>query len=61
MIDSFESSVNTELNEARDKSGTLAFKNLSPLNKIQKHGFSRFKRNEHKHFIDYGLCWIVEC
>jgi hypothetical protein len=29
MIDSFEMSVNTELNEARDKSGTLAFKNLS--------------------------------
>jgi DNA-directed RNA polymerase II subunit RPB1 len=35
MIDSFEASVNTELNEARDKSGTLAFKNLSPFNKIQ--------------------------
>ena len=35
MIDSFEASVNTELNKARDKSGTLAFKNLSPFNKIQ--------------------------
>ena len=35
MIDSFEMSVNTELNEARDKSGTLAFKNLSQFNKIQ--------------------------
>ena len=35
MIDSFEASVNKELNEARDKSGTLAFKNLDSYNKIQ--------------------------
>ena len=35
MIDSFEASVNQELNEARDQSGTLAFKNLDSFNKIQ--------------------------
>lgn len=35
MIDSFEASVNKELNEARDKSGTLTFKNLDSYNKIQ--------------------------
>lgn len=34
MIDSFEASVNTALNEARDKAGTLAFTNLSDNNKI---------------------------
>jgi DNA-directed RNA polymerase II subunit RPB1 len=35
MIDSFEHSVNQELNEARDRSGTQAFKNLDQANKIQ--------------------------
>lgn len=35
MMDSFEASVNTTLNEARDLAGTLAFKNLGHSNKIQ--------------------------
>ena len=34
-MDSFEASVNKALNEARDQSGNLAFKNLGAFNKIQ--------------------------
>jgi len=35
MLESFESNVNKTLNEARDKAGDFAYKNLAASNKIQ--------------------------
>ena len=35
MLESFEALVNKQLNDARDKAGNLAFKNLAKENKIQ--------------------------
>jgi len=61
MMESFEASVNSTLNTARDLSGNLALKDLHSWNRLKAMVYAGSKGIKLEHIIDYGLCGLTKC